>query len=239
MNFDQRYNSNRLKYFEDNCGQLVEDAKRCQSGEKTRTGRRPKPVRDLLLKIENYLRADPFESSTVKEIVLTLSSLPPTPADWVGYQRCLARHFLKEPARQNLSENTQHDHLVSRGLKHKKLNADGKNSVRLHEGELLFGIKKREIKGKKTKSLDGQIGNIYTIQKHTTGNGGGQDNQHNDAEEGLHQAIKYSQKYPNAKEKFAIILDGDYYTANRVSDLENQIPTHMKKRIWITNSDEI
>ena len=185
------------------------------------------------------MRADPFESNTAKQTILALANFPSSPATWTEHQRCLARHFLKEPTRQNLSENTQHEHLLSRGLEHKKLNADCKGSARLHEGELLFNIRKKEIKGKKTKSLDGQIGNTYTIQKHTTGNGGGQDNQHNDAEEGLHQAIKYCQKYPNAEKNFAIILDGDYYTTKRVSDLENQIPTHMKQRIRITTSDEI
>jgi len=239
MNFDERYHSNRIKYFVKNCSQLIEDARRYQSGEKTCHGNRPKEVRDLMLKVENYLKADPFESKTVKQIILDLANLPSNPTEWTPHQRCFARHFLKDPTKQNLSENTQHEHLLSRGLEHEKLNADGKGSVRLHEGELLRDVKKNKIKGKKTKSLDGQIGNTYTIQKHPTGNGGGQDNQHNDAEEGLHQAIKYCQKYPNAKENFAIILDGDYYTTKRVSDLENQIPAHMRGRIRITTSDEI
>jgi hypothetical protein len=135
MNFDERYHSNRIEYFENNCSQLIEDARRYQSGEKTRCGNRPKPVRDLMLKVGNYLKADPFESKTIKQIILDLANLPSNPAAWTSHQRCLARHFLKEPTRQNLSENTQHEHLLSRGIKYKKLNADGKGSVRLHEGE--------------------------------------------------------------------------------------------------------
>ena len=74
MNFDERYHSNRIKYFVKNCSQLIEDARRYQSGEKTCHGNRPKEVRDLMLKVENYLKADPFESKTVKQIILDLAN---------------------------------------------------------------------------------------------------------------------------------------------------------------------
>jgi hypothetical protein len=237
MNFNERYHSNRINYFANNCSQLIEDARRYQSGEKTCRGNRPQPVRELVQKVENYLRADPFETNTAKQIILDLANLPSNPAEWTSHQRCLARHFLKEPTRQNLSENTQHEHLKKRGIQHEKLKADGVGCIRLHEGALLFDKKKGKIKGRRTKSMDGRVGNTLTIQKHTTGNGGHQNNQSDDVEHELILAIEYCRRH-NDHWKFALILDGNYWTLKRLDRLNDLIPTEVKSRIRITNSDE-
>ena len=149
--------------------------------------------------------------------------------------------YAKPPTKQNLSEKVQQDYLKNRGYELKKLPTSGENSIRFKNGELVYGDLE---KNSDTKSFDFLYGeNTYTYNKLTTTgfddvdqsltNGGGQKNQFDDGVKFLKQALLYTEKYDDDK-KFVLIVDGDYYTDDKMSTLKN----YTNKKVKVTNSDE-
>lgn len=152
-----------------------------------------------------------------------------------------AMEYAKPPTKQNLSEKVQYDYLKNRGYDLKKLPTSGENSMRFKNGEIVYGDKEKNAD---TKSFDFLFKeNIYTYNKLTTTgfddvdksltNGGGQKNQFEDGVKFLKQALLYTEKYDDDK-KFVLIVDGDYYTNDKIDLLKN----YTNKRVKVTNSDE-
>lgn len=128
-----------------------------------------------------------------------------------------ASTFAKSANRQRTAEKAQIEYLQTvRGVRIKRLPSSGHNSIRLHEGELVFGNVPRVAGG--TKTFDAVSDNHHTIDyiymKYTCGSGGSQDNQATDAIRFLDQAHEYVTTHDD-RVRFVAILDGDYYQRHR------------------------
>lgn len=144
----------------------------------------------------------------------------------------VASFFSKDPAKQNLTEN-----IVAEIIKSNKdvkdfqvLSKGGKNSIRLNSnGEFVYG----KCNMKDTKSVDYvftyKSNQFYATQKFTRGRGGSQDNQCRDVIDFLkHGSLRN-------KEHFMAVLDGDYYTEEKMKELKDIFKD--KKNIHINSAD--
>ena len=141
-----------------------------------------------------------------------------------------ASMYAKDASKQNMSEKLQKKYLDIRNITIEKLNAAGKDAIRLMGGELITG---NDRGGKATKSMDfkGENGE-FIFAKVTSGQGGAQDNQYRDVREFLKEAKEYDRKYGD--KKFVALVDGDYYTDKKL----NTLIYFQTQNIRITNSDE-
>ena len=126
----------------------------------------------------------------------------------------LASMLSKDASKQNMSEKLQISYLSNRGIHIEKLPATGDNAVRLLNGELIYG---NDRGAKATKSIDFNRNGELICAKVTTGAGGGQDNQYRDVRDFLKEAGEYDIKYGN--KKFTALVDGDYYTEEKLKTL--------------------
>lgn len=120
-----------------------------------------------------------------------------------------ATRFAKTASRQRMAEKSQLDYLQKiRKIKIHRLKQSGPDSIRLRNGELVYGTITTKHS---TKSLDAFSGNTdWVFLKWTDGYGGGQDNQAFDAIRFLEAATKYVEKHDD-KYRFVAILDGPYF----------------------------
>lgn len=124
-----------------------------------------------------------------------------------------ASAFAKSANRQRTAEKAQLEYLQTvRGVKVHRLPSSGHNSIRLEDGELVFGNVPRGPNS--TKTFDAVSDNHHTVDyiymKHTCGSGGSQDNQATDALRFLEMAHEYVATHDN-RVRFVALLDGDYY----------------------------
>ena len=144
----------------------------------------------------------------------------------------VASIFSKDPAKQNLTEDIVAN--IIKSNKHVKdfqvLSKGGKNSIRLNnKGEFVYG----KCSMKDTKSVDYvftyKTDKFYATQKFTRGKGGSQDNQCRDVIDFLkHGSLRN-------KEQFMAVLDGDYYTEEKMKELKEIFKD--KKNIHINSAD--
>ena len=106
--------------------------------------------------------------------------------------------FIKEPLKQNLTEN-----LISAYLSAPKLPIGGRKCVRFDGDGNIVWNKDNNV----SKSADFYINGVYYTQKYTNEQGGSQDNQFADVEQFL--------RYGSKKYKVGAILDGNYWKTNR------------------------
>lgn len=133
--------------------------------------------------------------------------------------RITASIFIKDPLKQNITEN-----LISAYLKTVKLPSSGKRCVRFDSEGNIVDAKGNNI----SKSADFYIGGVYYTQKYTNENGGAQDNQFADVEQFLRNGSK--------KHKVGAILDGNYWkTHKRILKKEFACNPNVK----ITCADEL
>lgn len=145
----------------------------------------------------------------------------------------VASFFAKDPAKQNLTEQIVADIVKNNSevSNFEVLSKSGKNSIRLDsQGNLIKGNSSM----KNTKSVDYSFiykGNeVLATQKFTRGKGGSQDNQCRDVIDFLkHGSIR------NGKEHFMAILDGDYYSENKMKELRDMFKEN--KNIIISSAD--
>lgn len=128
-----------------------------------------------------------------------------------------ASTFAKSANRQRTAEKAQLEYLQKvRGVRVKRLPSSGHDSIRLENGELVFGATPRGANS--TKSFDAVSDNHHTVDyiymKYTCGSGGSQDNQATDAIRFLDQAHEYVVNNDD-RVRFVAILDGDYYRRHR------------------------
>jgi hypothetical protein len=193
-------------------------------------------------KINNALPS--LEGYTFAEIVAILASVPVERSELSRHQDAyhLVRRFEINPTKQNISEIAQQECLKSKGYNVISLKVNGTGSFRFFEkdnGEVLLveDSKKASLK-KCCKSFDCRVEDDFIIQKHTRASGGAQDNQYQDAEMAIRFAIRYCQQNPNCTKTFTAILDGDYYTQQKLSQLQQLIPASISHRVRITNTNE-
>jgi hypothetical protein len=194
-----------------------------------------KNVKELIFKIESFLKRNPQLSNLTVDDVISESDR----------SRLFKATLLKSVTRQGKSE-TQQKNFIERSTNNevilKILPKSGKNSYRInHEGIIMKGLKKNKLK-----SLDSIISyknlNCYGIQKltHEFGlgdytSGGAQDNQQNDAI--LNGVDAYHDEMP-----LIVLLDGNYYHTplkNNYTKLDLLKMENKNKRVIITDSFSI
>tara|TARA_R110000823_G_scaffold307998_2_gene431414 strand:- start:48 stop:779 length:732 start_codon:yes stop_codon:yes gene_type:complete len=242
MTYEECYQSERAGLTQKNKTELEKTAKKFLSGEKTTRGNHPQDVRKLEIKVSNYLVKHPALVSTqsVESILEILAN--PKDEDFL-YELCCSI-FTKEPEKQNLSERSQLRYLTSvKNLNASKLNPDGHGSLRFVDADLVRDKKKKDLKGKKTKSIDFRVQHpsgdeelIYA--KDTRGAGGGQDNQCEDVRCFLREASKFLAKNPHCISNFTALVDGDYYGESVTKELREIMPNNLKNRIRVVRSND-
>lgn len=144
-----------------------------------------------------------------------------------------AQRVAKDPTKQAYQEYLQQYVIINKSLFDSLENFSNKNLQYCHNGSVVR-MDKKEADKYGYKTIDAKVMKdgveYYICQKHTTSNGGGQDNQKNDGIEFLKQANK-----SDGTIKFIFLCDGDYYdNNNRREELRNQYPN-----VIVSSSDEI
>jgi hypothetical protein len=190
--------------------------------------------KDLIKRIENHRREKMTDEEqaahTVASILESLKS-----------NAVLRSFFRKDPTRQTLHEKAQIDWI--RKYKYPdvyKMNADT-NGICFSKNRLHRITKASPRPPDATKTIDvcSPASNMYAFLKHTSLPGGAQDNQYNDIKQFIVQVVGYLTETSAAEEIFEFYLDGKYYTEKKKAELNAMIPASFKKRILITNCQEI
>lgn len=149
----------------------------------------------------------------------------------------IASCFAKPVVKQNQSEKLQEEYLKNRGIKVKKLPANGSKSYRFIVGTGEFGQYKKD-EDKTTHSMDfickGKKYLDYIMAKVTTTQGGAQNQQRHEMLNIIKDMDMYIQKNPKTNLRFVLLLDGDNYEQEKVEVFKK----YQAERIYITNSDE-
>lgn len=136
----------------------------------------------------------------------------------------------KEASRQKIAEKMQIKYLREiRGIDIEKLPDRGFNSVKLKDGDFVYGALKSELGA--TKTLDAISNSDYLFIKYVQEAGGGQNHQVDETYHFLHAANEYVSKHDD-EYTFTAILDGDY--------IESKIPELLKltnDRVRVCTSD--
>lgn len=228
MTFIEQYNNNKKKMYDKNRQELHKTA------DSLLCGKRNKAVKDFEAKFNNAkLNGELAPWSTPREVAHDLKH------ESEKVVALLEERFMKDPTRQNMSEMTQLEHLNARGYKITKMKPNGQGSERISNGELVKDQTKKNTKGSKTctKSIDYLNENTgeRLFAKVTQGVGGGQDNQYEDVEIFIRQASLLVDL--DRRHKYCVLVDGNYYTPQKLALLSDLIPKHLKTNIRICNSD--
>lgn len=151
-----------------------------------------------------------------------------------------AYSYAKDPLKQNFAELFQHDYL--RDVKGKteiaKMSSGGKKAHYLIDGEMVSGLSKKPSGSNSTKSIDFQCDNEYYYAKHTSAEGGAQDNQCDDGKRFIEQANIYATKH-NDDKVFILLVDGEYYNDARKNKIREMISQENKHRVRVCGCDEV
>lgn len=132
-------------------------------------------------------------------------------------------NFAKDPKKQTAHEKIVAEHIESvlgeTGV-FKNLPAGGKSAKYVTNN----GVRHENLDG--TKSIDFEIHTkglvLFATCKYTKGNGGAQDNQYNDVKKYLRVCREMVSLGNNkTNERFIAIVDGNYYTKEKLSELNN------------------
>jgi DNA replication protein DnaC len=146
--------------------------------------------------------------------------------------------LVKDPLRQNISEEVQEQIANEKGFKIEKLPQSGKNCLRIYQGKVVRSseLTKKE-KELSSKSLDFKLINekkpnlkFFTYNKYNKWVGGSTDDVFNDVRHLI-------ENFENAKDKsivLVIILDGYYWDLNR-----RKLQSYQNENLIITSSDEL
>ncbi len=195
-------------------------------------GKTSKECKDLEKKIDNFIQ----EKMTKQEAaVYTKERI----LEEIRTNPLVRAHFRKDPTRQTLHELTQiswlQKHLSSDVV---KLPAN-KGGITFIGGEFKRVADKRDAKETKTLDIHSPSKNLYGVLKHTSTDGGAQDNQYRDVKHFIVQMVEYLEKHPDAVETFAFYLDGPYYKESRRAELVSMIPDQYKEKIIITSCESV
>lgn len=159
--------------------------------------------KDTIIKIQNHLNNNPHLNLSLEEI-----------QDKILKDDLIASFFIKNPSKQNISEKLIGNFLENLPIIENFRTLPNKSDF-LVDGK----ITKMRIAGIKSIDFMWKIGNKTCIatQKYTTGAGGAQDNQFND----VISFLKESQNNNDPELIIFAIVDGDYYTPEKIRILKN------------------
>jgi hypothetical protein len=143
--------------------------------------------------------------------------------------------LVKDPLRQNISEEIQTEVAREKGIIFKRLPQSGHNALRLYKGKVVKSKNlTKEEKELASKSLDFIITNtgkiIYTYNKYNKWVGGSTDDVYKD----VRHLIELINQLEDKTLFFVIILDGQYWDEKR-KDFEN----YQTRNLFITSSDKL
>jgi len=187
-----------------------------------------KECRDLSTKIDNACE----RTGGIICRVQTLMSIMKD--DVVAYS------FAKDPLKQNFAELFQHDYLRDMKGKHAiiKMSGGGKKAHYLIDGNDVTGLSKKPSGSNSTKSIDFQCDNEYYYAKHTSADGGAQDNQCDDGKRFIEQANIYVSQH-NDDKVFILLVDGAYYNDDRKNKIRAMIAPEHHHRVRVCGCDEV
>jgi len=151
-----------------------------------------------------------------------------------------AYSYAKDPLKQNFAELLQYDYLrdVRGKTEITKMSSGGKKAYYLIDGEMVSGLSKKPSGSNSTKSIDFQCDNEYYYAKHTSAEGGAQDNQCDDGMRFIEQANIYTAKH-NDDKVFILLVDGAYYNDERKNKIRDMISQENKHRVRVCGCDEV
>jgi len=180
----------------------IEFLKKIKRAENLRTLRKEIDKTWVNNKIKNHINRHPylanFSVKQIKEMILN--------------DDFIASFFIKEPGRQNISENAIAEYISNIAGVEDFVNHGSSVNLFVINGKITEkrepGIKSIDY----TWNWNGR--KVYASQKYTAENGGAQDNQYND----ILSFLKNSQG--NEEHIFIAIIDGDYYNNFRTKELK-------------------
>ena len=158
----------------------------------------------------------------------------------IGRDDVAAYSYAKDPLKQNFAELFQHDYLrnVKGKLAITKMSGGGKKASYLIEGKMVSGLSKKPSGSNSTKSIDFQCDNEYYYAKHTSAEGGAQDNQCDDGKRFIEQANIYATQH-NDDKVFILLVDGAYYNDARKNKIRATIAPEHQHRVRVCGCDEV
>jgi len=170
----------------------------------------------MKLKINNFSEKSSFSVEDIKNEILN--------------NDMFASFFIKDPKKQNIYENEALKYLKKFFSSIEKLPASKKNAKYIVNGKIISQLKTKPAGGHK--SIDFEIKNKKLLITHkyieSKIGGGAQDNQFEDVRNFL-ENIKENKEY-----NFMAICDGEYFTEQRLSTLNE----FKDNNIFITNIEE-
>lgn len=144
-----------------------------------------------------------------------------------------ASTLAKQAKRQGVAEIAQQEFLEHRGITVNKLSNIGPDSIRLLDGELIYGSGSLDIRATKSMDFICQGNDLMDLiyAKYTEESGGAQDNQAQDVLRFLEEATAYVNTHDD-KVRFVALLDGGYYFK-----IMHKFNRYATDRIIIANSD--
>lgn len=160
-------------------------------------------------KIENHLKRNPHLKETIQDI-----------KNKILVDDLIGSFFIKEPGRQNISENIVAEQISKIKDINNFINLSSSVNLFVIDGKItnirIDGIKSIDFtwnyKGKK----------VFAAQKYTNEFGGAQDNQYND----VINFLKNCQK--NENHIFIAIVDGKYYNKTKMNNLKKYEKDNVK-----------
>ncbi len=150
-------------------------------------------------KIINHLERNPYIKMSIDEI-----------KDRILKDDLVASFFIKDPSKQNLTENIIAKYISSIDLVKDFINHSSNVELFVVDGQI-SNARKNDVKSiDYSWTTNGK--KIFATQKYTESEGGAQDNQYNDVRNFLRNCKGNKDNY------FFAIVDGDYYN-NRINNL--------------------
>lgn len=153
------------------------------------------------IKIKNHLKRNPYLKMSIQDV-----------KDKIIKDDILASFFIKDPSKQNFTENYIANYLSEIDIIENFENLSSSIKLFVHNGE----ITNVRFDGLKSVDYTWEYNGLkfYATQKFTKSNGGAQDNQFNDVINFLENCQN------NDKDVFFAIVDGSYYTEKKIDILK-------------------
>ena len=123
------------------------------------------------------------------------------------------------------------------------MSGGGKNASYLIDGEIVSGLSKKPSGSNSTKSIDFKANDRgmsaeYYYAKHTSAEGGAQDNQCDDGKRFIEQANIYATQHSDDN-VFILLVDGAYYNDERKEKIRSMIAPENRDRVRVCGCDEV
>lgn len=183
----------------------------------------------LVAKIENVRKNEMTEAERrLFSVDAVLRSIEADPLTRIHYRKSITKQSIHEKAQIAWIRQRRYPDAVK-----------PKDPPRFENRRLVKG---RGTKGPhSTKTLDLHVPsqNVWAVLKHTTSEGGAQDNQFTDVCDFVKQCVAYLLDVPRATERFEFYLDGSYYTPKRFEELAALCPPSLETRVIFSSCARI